>query len=67
MNSLENFAKFIPITNNPSYGTSMAVADILTDVEAKARKYTLSLNDCLYEVSNEPSLGLFRIQVVFNT
>jgi hypothetical protein len=66
MNSLENFAKFIPITNNVAFNQTLVVTNnILTDVEAKARKMTNSLNESLYEVANEPSLGLFRIQVNF--
>ena len=69
MNSLEGFVKFIPNANTGSLsmvGPSNATATpILTDMELKARKLTNNLNDVLYEVSNEPSLGFYRIQVVF--
>lgn len=65
MNSLENFVKFIPSSTNPSLTVAMANANILTDIESKSRKYINGLNDTLYEVSNEPSLGFYRIQVNF--
>ena len=60
MNSLESFARFIPITPTSPHGAVRS--NILTDVELKARKFTNSLNDCMYEVANEPSLGFYRIQ-----
>ena len=60
MNSLESFARFIPITaTSPQNGMR---TNVLTDSELKGRKFTNSLNDCLYEVANEPSLGFYRIQ-----
>jgi hypothetical protein len=63
MNSLDTFAKFIPSspTGNPT--VSITTSPVLTDVEAKARRFTNCLTDSLYELSNEPSLGLYRIQV----
>ena len=61
MNSLDTFVKFIPSANNQS--VTITKAPILTDVEAKARRFSNSLTDSLYELSNEPSLGLYRIQV----
>jgi hypothetical protein len=61
MNSLESFVKFIPSATTASVNASNAA--ILTDVESKARKFTNSLNDIMYETSNEPSLGFYRIQV----
>ena len=67
MNSLEGFVKFIPSSNTASLtvnNTSPNVQPILTDMELKAKKLTSSLNDVLYEVSNEPSLGFYRIQVI---
>lgn len=62
MNSLESFVKFIPSTNNAVITLTNA-SPVLTDMEAKARKLTNSLSEVLYEVSNEPSLGFYRIQV----
>ncbi len=60
MNSLESFARFIPITaQSPQSSMHSTVS---TNVELKARKFTNSLNDCMYEVANEPSLGFYRIQ-----
>jgi hypothetical protein len=64
MNSLESFVKFIPSTNNAVITLTNA-SPVLTDMEAKARKLTNSLTEVLYEVSNEPSLGFYRIQVSF--
>lgn len=61
MNSLESFVKYIPSANNASINT--VNSQILTDMEAKARRFTNNLNDVLYETSNEPSLGFYRIQV----
>ena len=63
MNSLESFVKFIPSANNPSLTLTIPSANILTDLESKSKRFTNHLNDTLYEVSNEPSLGLYRIQV----
>jgi hypothetical protein len=62
MNSLDNFVKFIPSANNPS--VSITSSPVLTDIESKARRFTNCLTDSLYELSNEPSLGLYRIQVL---
>jgi len=63
MNSLESFARFMPVANNiPNHSAILNNANILTDVEAKANIFTNSLNDCLYEVTNEPSMGFYRIQ-----
>ena len=62
MNSLDTFAKFIPSATNPTVSVT-TTSNVLTDVEAKARRFTNCLTDSLYEVSNEPSLGLYRIQV----
>jgi hypothetical protein len=62
MNSLESFVKFIPSSNNASIVLTNS-ASILTDMEVKARKFTTGLNESMYEVSNEPSLGFYRIQV----
>ena len=64
MNSLESFAKFVPAANNVTLNPMGSV--ILTDMEAKARRFVNSLNDVLYETSNEPSLGFYRIQVRHN-
>lgn len=62
MNSLESFAKYVPssssVTLNP-----MGSPSILTDMEVKANRYVASLNHVLYETSNEPSLGFYRVQV----
>lgn len=64
MNSLESFARFMPVSNNiPNNAMILNNSNILTDVEAKAGRFTNSLNDCLYEVTNEPSMGFYRIQV----
>ena len=63
MNSLESFVKFMPSSNNASL--TVKTSPILTDMESKARKFTSCLNEMIYEVSNEPSLGLYRIQVKF--
>ncbi|CAF0857930.1 unnamed protein product [Brachionus calyciflorus] len=60
MNSLESFVKFIPNANSATI--TLNTPAILTDVEVKARKLVNNLNDSLYENSNEPSLGLFRVQ-----
>lgn len=66
MNSLETFAKFIPTANNPiAVATVPSTSSILTDIEAKSRRLTTSLNESLYEVANEPSIGFYRIQVRF--
>lgn len=62
MNSLESFAKFIPATNNSLIIASATASAILTDSELKARRFTSGLNDSLYELANEPSIGFFRIQ-----
>jgi len=62
MNSLESFAKFIPAANNSIIITNSPTSLILTDVESKSRRFTASLNESLYEVSNEPSIGFYRIQ-----
>jgi hypothetical protein len=64
MNSLESFAKFIPATNNSLIIASATASAILTDSELKARRFTSGLNDSLYELANEPSIGFFRIQVI---
>lgn len=61
MNSLESFAKYVPSANNVALNPMGGV--ILTDLEAKARRFVTSLNDVLYETSNEPSLGFYRVQV----
>lgn len=66
MNSLESFAKFIPAANNSIIITNSPTSLILTDVESKSRRFTASLNESLYEVSNEPSIGFYRIQVGFS-
>lgn len=59
MNSLESFAKIAPNTS-----TSLSsINHILTDVEVKARRVIAGLNTSVYENSNEPSIGLYRIQV----
>jgi hypothetical protein len=66
MNSLDNFVKFLPSTTNSSLTISagaVASSPVYTDLEAKARRFTNCLNDSMYEVSNEPSLGFYRIQV----
>ena len=67
MNSLEGFVKFIPSANQASLsiGSPSTTPVILTDMESKARKLTNNLTDVLYEISNEPSLGFYRIQVDF--
>ena len=65
MNSLDTFVKFMPSGANPSVSISAnnsSTAAILTDVEAKAKRFSNGLTDSLYELSNEPSLGLYRIQ-----
>lgn len=62
MNSLESFVKFIPSANNPSLTLTIPTTNILTDLESKSKRFISHLNDTLYEVSNEPSLGLYRIQ-----
>jgi len=62
MNSLESFVKFIPSSNNASIVLTNS-SSILTDMEVKARKFSSGLNESMYEVSNEPSLGFYRIQV----
>jgi hypothetical protein len=62
MNSLESFAKFIPAANN-SLIIASASTSILTDSESKARRFTSSLNESLYDLANEPSIGFYRIQV----
>lgn len=60
MNSLESFAKIIPNTS-----TSPVLSNhILTDVETKARNVINGLNSSVYENSNEPSIALYRIQVL---
>lgn len=61
MNSLESFVKFIPSANNVNINVTNS--PVLTDLESKAKKFTNNLNDALYETSNEPSLGFYRIQV----
>ncbi len=48
MNSLESFVKFIPSTNTTSISVAAASSPILTDVEAKAKKFTNSLTDVYY-------------------
>ena len=63
MNSLESFVKFIPTTNNTA--NSLNSPQILTDIESKSKKFISSINSSLYETSNEPSLGLYRVQVIF--
>lgn len=62
MNSLESFARFMPMAATTPHSSMTMRSNILTDVELKARKYANTLNDCQYEVSNEPSLGFYRVQ-----
>lgn len=62
MNSLESFAKIIPNTST----SPLMSSQILTDVEVKARKVINGLNNSVYENSNEPSIALYRIQVLIN-
>lgn len=64
MNSLESFARFMPMAATTPHSSMTMRSNILTDVELKARKYANTLNDCQYEVSNEPSLGFYRVQVL---
>jgi hypothetical protein len=61
MNSLENFVKYKPATNNTTI--TITNTSILTDLESKATKLTNTLSESLYGVVNEPSLGFYRIQV----
>lgn len=65
MNSLESFVKFIPNATNPSL--TITQSPVLTDMESKARKFGDGLTDSFYENSNEPSLGLYRIQVSYKS
>lgn len=66
MNSLDSFAKFIPAnsaTATSSAAPPLTVSPATTELDFKIKRFTNGLNDSLYELSNEPSLGLYRIQV----
>jgi hypothetical protein len=62
MNSLDHFVKFIPNSSVINSGSLSTTSQ--SNMELKAKKFTLNLNDALYENANEPSIGCYRIQVI---